>query len=592
MRIDIENKILIPFMILLIVTIIVIGTASYWNGYKLLLNNEIQNLLADLDEMILYIKKINDETEDEEEAKALVLNFYNNLGKDNLIIFNSNEILLNTFDRDKKYAVTLTNKNLNDTTHSISIGDYIFIYQKYNNWNWILGYRINRNIFSDKVLESQKYLILIAIVSLIFSMETAILISYNISKPIKTLAEFCNKITNKNSLQKIYEIKRKDEVGVLANSFNNMIEKLEINTEKLIEVKKFNENIVKNVPAGIMIVDQRGHIKLVNKIAKELLSKYTENKIDRYIMKNVLNQVKETMKTKKMTNKLLTFNDINKGNKIYLEVVTSILTINKNSNNEAICIFTDVSERKKIENNMAILDRLTSTGQLAAGIAHEVRNPLAGIRASIQVLERRLCKEEDSTNKKLFDGLLNEIDRINNLITELLNFAKPRMPNYKEIDLAKILAQSLQLLAENIKIKNVKVDIKNNSSQNIILADKAQIEQIFINIINNALAAMDNNGLLNITINNYLKEKKPFVEIEFHDNGCGISPQNIKKVFNPFFTTSLSGTGLGLSVVYELIKSNNGEIDIQSMVNKGTKVKIMFPIFGGWYHEDKVINRR
>lgn len=579
MRIDIENKILIPFMILLITSISMIGIVSYINGYQLLLENEIENSSNNLREMLLFIDNARESTVDEEEIKNFVIDYYNDLETSGLVIYSSDEILLNNYDNDSSWIESLMKENLNYNNQSLSTKKYIFTYKMYDGWNWTLGYRLNKDVFFYEVLESQKYIILIAIVSLIFSMQAAILIAYNISKPIKMLAELCDKIVDQGSFQENIEIKRKDEIGILAKAFNNMLYRLQNNTKELIEVTKFNEDILKNIPAGIITTDQYGHTLSINQAAEEFLK--TERNLDRDIREDLLKQLDETLGTNKKLNNVLIFNDIQEGNKIYLDVTTSILKINEGSKSGAICNFNDISERKKIEKNMDTLDRLTSIGQLAAGIAHEVRNPLAGMKTGIQVLKNRLCKEEDESNEKLFIGVLREIDRINHLITSLLNFAKPRAPKYEKTDLVEVLDRALELVNKTALENNIKINININCKNITAFVDKAQMEQIFLNIIKNAMNAIEKEGILNVNFNNYFEESGYFVEIEFQDNGCGIQPQDFNKIFNPFFTTRPQGAGLGLSVVYELVKSNQGEINIQSIVNEGTNVKLKFPTNGG-----------
>ena len=541
MRVDIENKILIPFMILLITSILMICIVSYINGYNLLLENEIENSSNNLSEMLIFIDNARESSEDEEETKKFVVEYYNNLEKNNLVIFSSGEILLNSYDNEDAWIESLMNEKLNYNNKSFSTKDYIFTYQIYDDWNWILGYRLNKDIFFYEVLESQKYILLIAIVSLVFSMQATILIAYNISKPIKMLAELCDRIVDQGSFQENIEIKRKDEIGILAKAFNNMLYRLQRNNKELIEVTKFNEDILKNIPAGIITTDQYGRILSINQAAEEFLN--TERNIDRDIRENLLKQLDETLETNKKLNNVLIFNDIQEGNKIYLDVTTSILKINEGSKSGAICNFNDISERKKIENNMDTLDRLTSIGQLAAGIAHEVRNPLAGMKTGIQVLKNRLCKEDDYSNEKLFNGVLHEIDRINHLITSLLNFAKPRAPQYEKTDLSEVLDRALELVNKTAFENNIKINININCKNIMAFVDKAQIEQIFLNIIKNAMNAIDKEGILNINFSNYFEESGYFVEIEFQDNGCGIQPQDFNKIFNPFFTTRPQGAG-------------------------------------------------
>ncbi len=579
MKIDIENKILIPFMILIILSIFTMSAVSYYNSYEMLLNNEVEYSENDLKEMVLLISTVNKEIKNESEAKKYIIDLYKNSKKSNLIIYENNDILLDT-NFDSNWSKDIITDKLENENKSVTKENYIFVYEKYDKYNWVLGYSINKDILFNEVVEKEKNIILIAIVSLIFSMEAAILISYNISKPIKKLAEHCDKIIDQDSFDEKIEIKRNDEIGSLSSAFNNMLIRIKNNTEKITEVTRFNEDILKSIPAGIITTNENGHLLSINEAAKKLLHENKERNVDVDILENILKQLKNTLDENKMINNVLQFNDMD-GNKIYLDVTTSLLIGVEGSNDGAICNFNDISERKRFETNMDILDRLTTIGQFAAGIAHEIRNPLTGMKTSIQVLKNRLCKDENSPNEKLFIGVIHEIDRINKLITNLLNFAKPRVSYFEETDIVEVLNRALDLVRKYAKENNIKIHVEEICKNKKIYADKAQIEQIFLNIIKNSINAINKDGKINISISENFDENGNFIEIEFQDNGCGIHEKDMDKIFNPFFTTSSQGTGLGLSVVYELLKSNQGTINIQSKLNEGTKVKIEFLAYKG-----------
>ncbi len=590
MRNSIEKKILVPFMILLMISIFIIVIVSFVNGYNLLLDNSINNSYSDLEEIILIIEKVNNDIRDENGARAFIINYYKELGKANLIIFNNEEILLNTA-QDNNFIGDLMNENLDDGPKSITIGNYIFTYEKYEKWNWVMSYSLNKNDLFNEVIDSHQYIIIIALIALILSIWASFFISSNISKPIKILAEHCDRIVADGIYKERIVTNRNDEIGKLADAFNNVLDTVQNNTDRLIESIKFNEDILRNVSAGIITADHHGSILSINQSAENFLNQESE-KISR-VKEYLHNQIKETLNTRMKINKIISFEDGHRGNKKYLDVTTSLLIGGDGSISGAICSFNDITERKRIENSMSTLDRLTTIGQFASGIAHEVRNPLAGMKISIQVLKNRLCKEDNETNisnNKLFNGVLFEIDRLNNLITDLLDFAKPSIPNFEKTDLMEVLDRSLNIIRNNVKENNIEINIENNCGKVFAYVDKAQTEQIFINVINNALNAMNKEGTLNIIFNNCQEGKEKFLEIIFHDNGCGIPPEDIERVFNPFFTTDSEGTGLGLSVVYELVISNQGEIDIQSAVNEGTKVIIKFPVNGGGGDENQNID--
>ncbi len=531
--------------------------------------------------MIVFMEEINEGyTEDQTEAQNYIVEFYSKAKKNGLIIFNNvnREILLNNSGFGSDLIYNLMNKELKPDEKMVSEGDYIFIYNIYDRYDWTIGYRINKKTFFYNVLENEKNMILIAIVALVFSMQSAILISYNISKPIKKLAEYCDKIADGDSTQERIEINRKDEIGTLSNAFNNMLHRLQKNTEKIIEITRLNEDILKNIPAGIITTDRYGNLLSVNESAKKLMHENTEKNLDVDIIEKLLAQAESTLETNKVINNVVAFDNTD-GSTIYLDVTTSILKGAESSKDGAICSFNDISDRKKFEDNMDLLDRLTSIGQFAAGIAHEVRNPLTGMKTSIQVLENRLCKSDDFSNKKLFNGIVHEIDRINDLISGLLNFAKPRVPQYEKTDLREVLDATLELVKKPAMDNKIDIRVRSYCENTVVFADKTQIEQIFLNIIKNSISAIDNQGFISVSFSNSCNESGSFVEVEFYDNGCGIHTEDMVKIFDPFFTTRNQGTGLGLSVVYELIKNNRGKIAVQSVVNEGTRVKVEFPVW-------------
>lgn len=593
MRLDIENKILIPFLILLLLSIIVLGTVSYRNSYQLLLDNQKKNAEVHLNEAIHFVDNINRDVEKGiiplRTAKRTVVDYYSRLNNGGFIILEGNRILLRNLVDGMALPDDFAQRLSGNTEGMDTPEDIIFIHRDYGKWNWTLGYCLSKSIFLEEFLETQKHTILAVIIFLIISMQATIFISHNISRPIQMLADICNKIAN-GSLQENIKIKRKDEIGVLADAFNNMIIKLRMNTTKLLEMKQFNEDILRSISTGIITTDRQGNLVSMNQAAKEILdcSQNSRNKCEN-VRNALFSQIKDTLNARKNINHVRIFHDESSGSKQYFDVTTTLLKTHHDMISGAICSFNDITERKKIENDMERVDRLTSIGQLAAGIAHEIRNPLAGMKTSIQVLKNRLYEQKTDANLGLFNGVLFEIDRINNLISDLLDFARPRLPDYEVENPVEILNKSLYLINKEASEKNIEINIEINTGNLLILVDKSQIEQVFLNVIKNAIMAMEPGGILNISLNKLSSKKGDHLEIVFQDNGCGISKENIGRIFDPFFTTHPQGTGLGLSVVYELVSGNNGEIEIDSIINVGTKFRIIFPIYGGENHEKENI---
>ncbi|RQD72245.1 MAG: HAMP domain-containing protein [Tindallia sp. MSAO_Bac2] len=583
-RFDIENKILIPFVLLLILSIVTLGGVSYWTGYQMLLRNETEHLQKHLKSYSAYLNDLNRQVEagalDMESAKGQAIAYYHQTDAENgFIMTEENNLLVSLFVSEEPWIEAFQETEKIDSGGSVQIGSNVLVYRQYQPWGWTIGYGMNRQMFSQEVLDSQKYMILLAIVSLVLSMQAAILISYHISKPIRQLVEAFGRVGQDHMSEKV-SLLRKDEIGQLAKAFNEMIERLRISTTKLLDMTRFNEDILRSITTGIITTDSSGDLLSVNPAAREILEQIPGvNDREFLMLKDIRQQIQKTLESGDSQNMIHTLQQQESPEKRYLDVMTSQLKNEAEQVTGVICSFRDITERKRIENNMELLDRLSSIGQLAAGMAHEIRNPLAGMKTSLQVLQRRLIQEESETSQRLFSNTLYEIDRIDSLITELLNFARPRKPEYEPVEIPTVLQRSLDLHRKTFEEKMIEVELKLKEPGLMILVDQRQLEQIFLNLMLNAVNAMEEYGKL--IISGYQQPASPFtgplVVIEFEDNGSGISEEEMEKIFNPFYTTDPQGTGLGLSVVHELVKENNGQIDVFSKVREGSRFRVSFP---------------
>jgi len=222
-------------------------------------------------------------------------------------------------------------------------------------------------------------------------------------------------------------------------------------------------------------------------------------------------------------------------------------------------------------------DRLASLGTLTAGLAHEIRNPLVAIKTLTQLLSERLDDEEFRTQfLKIASG---EVDRISSLVTELLNFARPSDPKLELEDINTILDGMILLVSTETKKKRIEV-IKNYSSDfPPVQIDREQIKQVFLNILINAIEATPENGKIFIKTLTFTKPGgEPYVQIEFTDTGSGISEEYLEDIFNPFFTTKTTGSGLGLSISNQIIQDHKGYINVESQLHKGTSFFINLPV--------------
>jgi len=598
LRFDIENKILVPFVLLLILSIVTLGAVSYWNGYQMLLENEKQNLIRHLENMEVYLDGLSQQvaagTVDMETARQTAVKYFREIDRSNgFIMTGGNTLLVNHYRPEESWGEALAAYGTDPTVNSLQVGRDIFVFQRYEPWGWVLGYGMNRQMFTQEVLETQRYMILLAIVSLVVSMQAAIIIAYHISRPIKQLAEVFGRVGQGN-LNETIALNRHDEIGQLADAFNEMMEKLTHNTAKLLEMTRLNEDILRSIPTGILTTDHQGNLVSVNPAAQEMLHQHRHQTGDGKLETVLQASVEKTLETGKDQNEICMIGEETQETQGYMDVMTSLLRNEAGDTVGVICSFRDITERKRIENNMETLDRLTSMGQMAAGMAHEIRNPLAGMKTSLQVLQRRVVQGPEDPNNRLFQNTLYEIDRINQLITELLQFARPRRPVYEPVSLEKVLRRSLELTRKGLEEKQIQVTLKQQTDNPSVFVDQGQLEQVFLNLIHNAIKAMSPQGSLRLTIGEDRKNGPESGEsgeseesgkngvsaiwVELQDDGSGIAPEHLEKIFDPFFTTDPQGVGLGLSVVHELVKENRGKMTVTSRPSKGTTFRVSFPV--------------
>jgi signal transduction histidine kinase len=234
--------------------------------------------------------------------------------------------------------------------------------------------------------------------------------------------------------------------------------------------------------------------------------------------------------------------------------------------------------QKERTRKMYRADRLATLGELSAGAAHEIRNPLTSIRSSIQFLKRKL---KDSTDIEMANDLISEVDRINEIIEGMLSFAKPQPLKKENTQLKTILIQTVQLVLNTARKKGIDICLNYQAGREDIFADPSQLKQLFLNIIMNSIQAIKSipgKIDINVIFSEGKNKYSPVYLIEFIDNGEGISHDNIDKIFDPFYTTKNEGTGLGLSISYGIINQHNGDIEFFSEPGKGTKVKIRIPL--------------
>lgn len=266
----------------------------------------------------------------------------------------------------------------------------------------------------------------------------------------------------------------------------------------------------------------------------------------------------------------------------FTEQELNLLSILINQANFAIehaSLYEIQTERLK---KMYRTDRLATLGELAAGAAHEIRNPLTAIRSTIQYLSKDFSS--DPAKSEMMTELISEVERINKIVQGLLSFARPSALDASEVNIEQLINQTLLLVTNTLRKQNIEVEFEYFTDNTTIQADAEQLKQVFLNIILNAVEAMNRNTpdrsrtlIISIEKGAPINPHSRYLIISFEDTGRGIEQKDIENVFNPFFTTKEEGTGLGLAICYGIINRHEGEIEVKSTPGKGTCMNVKLP---------------
>jgi len=351
-------------------------------------------------------------------------------------------------------------------------------------------------------------------------------------------------------------------------------------TEQKQSEKKLRElkEAVETLRLGVTITDINGKIIYTNPADAELHG-YA---VQELIGKNVkifapkdLRRRTSLKQIKKWTGLIRESKNVRKDGSIFPTwLISNVVKDNKGNPIAIVTTCEDITERKEMQKQLLRSERLAGIGELSAGIAHEIRNPLGNISSSAQFCLNKFELNDDL--KQFLEIILRNSENANKIIKELLDFANPRTISLKSGNINEIITEVIKLVSPRCLESNIKIKINKDENIPEIMMDQKWLEQAFLNFVLNAKESMPDGGILNIE-SSFDPHKKEII-IEFSDSGEGISKENMKKIFDPFFTTKTNGVGLGLSLVHQIISAHRGKINVDSIVGKGTKFVITLPV--------------
>lgn len=333
-------------------------------------------------------------------------------------------------------------------------------------------------------------------------------------------------------------------------------------SEKSLNVlKNLNDNILKSLDSGVITLDLKGIIISVNRMSKEILNLDSDEEllnIDIYKFFPGLNL--ENLISTKREQILYTTKS---GHKITLGFSSSLLQGDDDETQGYILIFQDLTEIKILEDKLKNSEKLAILGQLASGLAHELRNPLSAISGAIEILSSEV--EKSSDNQRLINVASQEMERMNLIVEDFSILTNPIHKAGFPVDISVILNETIDTFSKTIKRSDIDIE-RDIESEIYISCDRYRLKQSFWNLLLNSMQSISGDGLIKVEA---FSERQSVI-IKISDSGCGISQKNISNIFDPFFTTKNSGTGLGLVIVQKVIESYNGKIDVVSAVDEGT----------------------
>ncbi len=399
-------------------------------------------------------------------------------------------------------------------------------------------------------------------------------------RPLKDILWKVNEVSSARFHQPI-QIKSKDEFGLLALKINAMSQNLSIYMNKLRRafeenrrMKEHLESFINHTSDAIHLVDLEGRVIQVNR-AFELLFGYEEEEAIGLIYPTLPDSHKE--EKKHMLNQLLagkvlpaqeTMRVTRAGEMIPVSVTISPIRDSDGTIRAFASISRDMRSRNKMEELLRRSEKLTTVGQLAAGVAHEIRNPLTTLRGFLQ-----LQQETKKLTLMHVSLMLSELDRINLIVGEFLILAKPQAARFVTKDVRAVLQDVIALMNSEALLHNIEFHVAFTEEKCCISCEENQLKQVFINLLKNAIEAMPSGGVIHI----HITHKRGHISISIMDEGEGIPEDMIQKIGDPFFTGKETGTGLGIMVSQRIINNHKGTLEIKSKVNVGTTVHVMLP---------------
>ena len=457
--------------------------------------------------------------------------------------------------------------------------------------------RLSLDAMVRQIAQIQWIIVIIGALALVLGTLLSILSARRITRPLGNLVT-ATRSASLGNLNLDVRVRTGDEVEVLASNFDVMIKEiiahrkeLETRLNELQRLQEYLAKLLATMSDGLITVDIDGRIRTINPAAADLLGL---PEITPGIEEPPFHSLQSYPPLQDIATSIRSHTAIGSAREIQIDadngsrtllVSASILPDVGGRSEEIILNLHDVSDLKELEASVRQAERLAALGTLAAGMAHEIRNPLSSIKTFVQLLPLKVAKE--GFLEKFQRTVPRELNRINDLVEDLLDLA--RVPKYKfgKTSVPALLRQTVETMDEELKMGSITCQLDIAADFPLIKADADQLAKAFVNLTRNAIQSMPEGGQLSITASTaelptsndgHEMSSPKKVVISFEDSGSGIAPDDLKNIFNPFFTTRDKGTGLGLAITHKVISEHAGLIEVDSRQNNGSRFTVHLPM--------------
>lgn len=354
--------------------------------------------------------------------------------------------------------------------------------------------------------------------------------------------------------------------GYLSSRLEKTTQALEQTDSDLKELALFNKELIENIPSGIFTTDIDGRILIFNRAAEDITGVGREIALSQKI-EEIFPFIEHVTNIKRIEGVIRHHEE---GSRIINLTISSLADV-AGEKTGFIGIFQDITQFKNMEAEVKQKEKWAAIGELSANIAHEIRNPLASLKGSIEMLRENRVTEKHK--ERLTKIAFKEMERLNKIITDFLTYSSPMAAEFSMFDLNPVLGDTLELIKNTAPLRNDIFIRKNFNGPLPVNADHQKLQQVFWNLGMNAIEAMPSGGELLVSA----ERRDNFIEVVFQDTGVGIPKEDVGKIFYPFFTTKDEGTGLGLAIAYRIIEEHKGRISIVSNPGGGTIFKVTIP---------------